>query len=298
MQGGRYKTNDIACQLCGFKDIWLLYKVDEFKIMKCPRCNLVFTDVSNLDIVRLYSRNYFEDFQIRFFSSCHENYDSCEKDPRLANFEQNLKLISMYKATGRILDIGCATGVFLDMARKKGWEPYGVDISEYAAHYARDKFGIKVETKELYEIKFPDKFFDVITMWDTIEHLPNPRQTLEESFRILKDDGLLAILTVDEDSLIPRLAHLIYKCSFGKLSKPVKLVHPIHHITHFSRQTLTHMLKLAGFEIRHLSKNEIPLQSLRWGWRTKIIIGMMYALAKLFNMQYEVKVLAAKNMKR
>jgi 2-polyprenyl-3-methyl-5-hydroxy-6-metoxy-1,4-benzoquinol methylase len=286
--------NAVTCQLCGSGDAFLLYELDEYKILKCPCCHLVFTEPLNIDPVELYSADYFEDFQSKFFSSCHEDYVSYERDPRLAAFEQGLELISSYKKAGRILDVGCATGVFLDMSRNRGWEPHGVDISEYASDYAREKFGIRVETKELQEVDFPARYFDVITMWDTIEHLSNPCQALDESFKILKDDGLVFIQTVDEDSLMPRIAHLMYRLSGGKLKKPVRLVHPIHHVTHFSKSTLVQMLERSGFEVVYLRKSEIPLQSLRWGRGTKIIIGVMYAFAKLLNMQYEIKVLARK----
>jgi 2-polyprenyl-3-methyl-5-hydroxy-6-metoxy-1,4-benzoquinol methylase len=290
----RKHLKTVVCQLCGSRDVFPLYNLDEYRILKCHRCHLVFTEALDIDYAELYSSDYFEKFQGKFFSSCLEDYSRCEKDPRLANFARGLRLLGSYKKAGKILDVGCATGVFLDMAKKEGWEPYGVDISEYAANYAREKFGIKVEAKELQDVGFPARYFDVITMWDTIEHLPNPRQTLEESLRILKDKGLIFILTIDEDSLIPRLAHLMYKCSGGKLKKPVKLVHPVHHVTHFSKSTLVRMLEMSGFEVIHLKKSEIPLQSLRWGWVTKTIIGIMYTLAKLLNMQYEIRVLAEK----
>lgn len=288
------QLKNVVCQLCGSRDVFPLYNLDEYRILKCHRCHLVFTEAPNIDPAKLYSPDYFKEFQSKYFSGCHKDYDSCKRNPRLASFEQGLELISSYKETGRILDVGCATGVFLAMARNRGWKPYGVDISEYATNYAREKFGIKVEAKELPEANFPARYFDVITLWDTIEHLPNPRQTLKESFRVLKKDGLIFILTIDEDSLIPKLAHVMYKWSSGKLKKPVKLVHPIHHATHFSKSTLVRMLETSGFEVIHLEKGEIPLQSLRWGWETKIIIGIMYTLAKLLNMQYEVRLLAKK----
>jgi len=288
------KFNDVKCQLCDSQDISRLYELREYNILKCRNCHLVFTEPLYINLVELYSAEYFEEFQVKFFSKCHEDYAKYKEEPRLANFQQGLALIMSSKEAGRILDVGCATGVFLDMAKNKGWEPYGVDISEYASNYAKEKFGIKVDTKELQDINFPSAYFDVVTMWDTIEHVPNPRQILEECLRILKDNGLLFILTVDENSLIPRLADILYKITGGKLKKPIKLVHPIHHITHFSKQTLTQMLRETGFEIIYLGKSEIPLQNLRWNWGTKMLIGVMYFFAKLFNMQYEIKLLAKK----
>jgi len=288
------KLNNIKCNLCDSQDIFRLYELDEYNILKCRNCHLVFTEPLGINLAELYSIEYFEEFQSKFFSKCHEDYVHYKDDPRLAIFQKGLSLLMSYKQSGRILDVGCATGVFLDMAKNKGWDPYGVDISEYAVNYARDKFGLKVETKELQDVNFPSAYFDVITIWDTIEHVPNPRQILQECQRILKDDGLLFIVTVDEDSLIPRIADMLYRTTGKKLKKPVKLVHPIHHITHFSKLTITQMLHNTGFKVVYLSKSEIPLKSLRWNWGIKIVIGTMYFFARLFRIQYEVKLLANK----
>ena len=117
---------------------------------------------------------------------------------------------------------------------------------------------------------------------------------MRECFRILKDSGLLYILTIDEDSLMPRLAHAVYACTGGKLDKPVKLVHPVHHLTHFSEATITQMLRNSGFEIVGLRRSEIPLATLRWRGGTRIIIGALYVLARLLHMQYEIGLIATK----
>lgn len=287
-------SKSLKCQLCGSQDIFCLYELEEYNILKCRNCHLVFTEPLSINLSELYSVEYFEEFQSNFFSRCHDDYANYKQDPRLTSFKEGLDFLMSHKEVGKILDVGCATGVFLDMAKNKGWEPYGVDISEYAASYARDKFGIKVETRELQDVNFPSAYFDIITMWDTIEHVPNPGQILQECLRILKGDGLLFIVTVDEDSFIPRVADILYRITGKKLKKPIKLVHPIHHITHFSKLTLKQMLRNTGFEIVYLGKGEIPLQNLRWNWGTKILIGIMYFFARLLNMQYEVKLLVKK----
>lgn len=127
------------------------------------------------------------------------------------------------------------------------------------------------------------------------QSLPNPLQVLEECYRILKYDGLLYLVTIDEDSLMPRLAYLVYKLSGGILKKPVSLLHPIHHVIHFSKKTLLRAMETCGFKVIYLGKGEVPLQSLRWGWITKTVVGIMYFFSGLFNMQYEIRILVCKS---
>ena len=138
---------------------------------------------------------------------------------------------------GRILDVGCAFGLFLDVARSRGWDVNGVEISEYAADYARKELKIKVITKPLEKAKFPEDYFDVIHMAELIEHLPDPKKTLMECNRVLKRNGLIVIQTSDIDSLYARI-----------MGKHWDWFLP-GHLYYFSRKTLRGITKKTGFKI-------------------------------------------------
>ena len=92
---------------------------------------------------------------------------------------------------GRILDIGCATGIFLSGMQRHGWDCYGVEPSEYAANYAKMRFGLKVFHGYLEDMDYPDDYFDVVTLWDVLEHIPDPGRALDIIHRVLKPDGIL-----------------------------------------------------------------------------------------------------------
>lgn len=99
---------------------------------------------------------------------------------------------------GKVLDMGRGGGHFLDNAGS-GWEKYGIELSEEARRVAEGK-GIKAfETLE--KATFPDEFFDVVTMFAVIEHLPDPKRVVKELIRVLKKDGLFVIMTGDVRSL-------------------------------------------------------------------------------------------------
>jgi 2-polyprenyl-3-methyl-5-hydroxy-6-metoxy-1,4-benzoquinol methylase len=289
------KVSSNTCPLCGSQDTRLLYNLKDYHILKCPQCAMVFTPEPDIDLPGLYSPEYYEDFQQNYFVQTRENYAKAKRDPKLKNFALGLELLKSKNKSGKILDVGCAQGMFLDMARNTGWETFGVDVSEYASNYAREKLNLNVFTGELQAAHFPPSSFDVVTLWDTAEHLPDPRQVLDECSRVLKDDGLLYLVTIDEDSLMPSLAKLIYKSSRGAIKKPVALLHPVHHVSHFSKTTLLRALETSGFSVIQITKGEVPLQSLRWGSLTRSIIAIMYFFSKLTNRQYEIRVLAEKN---
>ncbi len=78
------------------------------------------------------------------------------------------------RVPGKILDIGCSTGLFLHSMQQHGWTTYGVEPSAYAANYAVQRFGLDVRQMVLEEAKFEANFFDVVSLWDVFEHLYDP----------------------------------------------------------------------------------------------------------------------------
>jgi len=101
----------------------------------------------------------------------------------------------------RILDVGCGTGHFLKVAQDRGWEVAGIEISSFSADQARSRHGLNVETGTLESVHPQDNFFDIVTMWDVLEHLPEPLKTLNEISRILKEGGIFSFSTINIASL-------------------------------------------------------------------------------------------------
>ena len=145
-----------------------------------------------------------------------------------------------------MLDVGCATGLFLETAKRRGYEVFGVEISEYAVRHMTESIGSQVFMGELKEARFSDGFFDIITMWDILEHLQDPVQVMREANRILRRDGIIVIETVNTSCLNAKL-----------LGARWPLYAPPYHIFYFSVDTLSALLSKSGF---HIFKVE-PIQT-------------------------------------
>ena len=289
----------IKCNLCGNEDVKLKYSLELCKIYMCPNCNLVFTDQGSLKYKQgkeMYSADYFQITHPNFFRESGIDYAKyLRKSKKLQTFLKEAKTLGKYKPGGVLLDIGCATGVFLDMARKEGFNVYGVELSDYAAKYAKERFNLKVFNGKLEESKFKKGMFDVITMWDFFEHVPDPSIILSKAKELLKDDGIIVIQTVNDDCFMCNMADKIYKLSNGLVSKPASLVHPVHHITHFSKKTLFKMLHKHGLKPVHIEYSEIPLDNVEGGLLMKATVASVYTMARLLNSPFEVKVIVRKN---
>jgi 2-polyprenyl-3-methyl-5-hydroxy-6-metoxy-1,4-benzoquinol methylase len=136
-----------------------------------------------------------------------------------------------------MLDVGAATGFFLDLARGQGWRVQGVEPSDHAASLARAK-GIDVRTGVIESCDAPSKSFDAITMWDVIEHLPDPAATMGRVAELLKPGGVVAINTPDSGSALATL-----------MGENWHLVVPPERLNLFHRRSLRVLLEKQGFEI-------------------------------------------------
>jgi SAM-dependent methyltransferase len=204
-----------------------------YKIYRCKSCQHLFVWPIPANIRPLYSTDYSgvaEGF--RFVDS------DRDKEPKVFTFERYLDLLNKYSpGNGSILDVGAATGFFLNLARQRGWETYGVEPSDYAAGLGRKK-GIKIKTGVLEKSDFRPNSFDAVTLWDRIEHLPEPGATLQTIKRTLKRGGVLAINTPDSGSVLAATMRLNWY-----------QVAPPEHINLFHRNSLRTLLESYGFEV-------------------------------------------------
>jgi 2-polyprenyl-3-methyl-5-hydroxy-6-metoxy-1,4-benzoquinol methylase len=150
---------------------------------------------------------------------------------------------------GRILDVGCSSGLFLELARREGWGPHGVELSERAVKAAKRNFGLNAFCGTLAQARFPDASFDAVTLWDDIEHFDDPKADLVEVARVTRPGGVLVISTPNCASLFHAIGHLMQRLTLGHARPLLQLLYPDKHNTYFSPPTLAAMLRGAGFRV-------------------------------------------------
>jgi SAM-dependent methyltransferase len=217
------------CDLCNATDPVPLLVKDGYPVVRCHRCGLVYVGVApaRAMLEEFYGRDYFE-------GEVFDGYTG-EQDVRIRLGAARTRELARQEPGGRLLDVGCAAGFFLAPAAER-YDVAGVEISEYAAQFARDRFGLDVVTGELAEAAFPDASFDVVTLWDTIEHLVSPRETMREVSRITRPGGLVVVSTGNVESRLARRG-------LDRWS----LLAPPGHLFFFSPDTLGRLLRDCGF---------------------------------------------------
>ncbi len=178
------------CILCGsatfalvFSGQDMLHKLGgEFRLVQCQQCGLYFLETrpNGKELELYYPDNYLA------FQKINSDESKFQKiDKSFAITKKYFAVMDKVRFPGRILDVGCATGLLLRRFKEKGWEAFGVETSEIASKYANETLGLSVRNVDLLESNFEDNFFDVVTYWDVLEHLKDPLSSITETKRIL-----------------------------------------------------------------------------------------------------------------
>jgi len=222
----------VHCNLCGTDDARLLLIKDSYRVVRCRACGFVYVNPQppEEEVKAAYTEDYFAK---RRGGAGYLN----NRDDIIATSKKNMTEIEKYKKKGRLIDVGCAMGFFLEVARERKWKVVGVDCSKFAMKYATKKLSLTV-FPSLKDGNFPNSYFDVVTAWDYLEHLYDVSNELKEIYRVLKDDGILAIT-------VPNMRNLTCMKS---LELWEQLTPPLH-LSYFTPSSLRRMLFKAGFEI-------------------------------------------------
>lgn len=225
------KIFEVNCLNCGsHTKIW--GKKNSYDLYSCVSCGFIFV-YPLPDPSSLYNKDYFSG---ALGGHGYVDYDA-DKEPMIRTFNKYLDLFDKYgKGGGSLFDVGSATGFFLKIAKNRGYEVSGVEMSDHAAGEAR-KAGIEVSSGDLMSMSILSDSFDVITMLDVLEHMTEPFTELLESKRILKQGGLLVVNAPNGQSLLARI-----------LKTNWHLVLPPEHLFYFSPKNLSMFLEVNGFE--------------------------------------------------
>jgi 2-polyprenyl-3-methyl-5-hydroxy-6-metoxy-1,4-benzoquinol methylase len=249
----------VSCPLCGGSSLKPRWDVGEYHIVGCDNCSLVFVKqlISANELAAHYAQvedpSYQEDN-----SACLDYYHHALR--QLIERSQPLK--------GRLLDIGCSGGFFLDTMT--GWECYGNEISKSNADTAKQKHGDRIFNGPFEEYPLKEEYFDVITLQDVFDHMRDPVGTLDKCHAMLKPGGLIVVKV-----------HNI-SCLYAKVSgKRFYAVVPPSHLFYYDESTLERILGRTGFRmidsrfIAHLLRIHTILLRLSQG-NTKSLFYKMY----------------------
>ena len=240
----------VACDLCGSDDSRLIYSLfdtnyglpGQFTLVQCRDCDLVYQNPrpSVAEIASFYPTARYHPFQTIY---------SQETAVPTSTHRKRARLLTQKMGSGNVLDLGCGNGLFLLAMRELGWRCVGLEPNVAAAQHARDILQLDVHTGDIFSLEARSTF-DLITLWDVLEHTHAPSNVLQHAHRLLKPPGTLALNVPNWDSFERRL----FRERWIALDAP-------RHLYHFSPKTIRQLLAKCGFDVKIL-RAQAPVLSL------------------------------------
>lgn len=182
-----------------------------------------------------------------------------------------LETLEFVEPEGKALDVGCGWGAFLLNARERGFEPYGIEITENVREYARLKLNIPVVETDFIAGDYAENDFSLVAMIHSLEHLPDPAAAIEKSYAILKPDGVFC-------GIVPNFGSFASKT----LKDAWEWLDPQRHLTYFTPATLEKSLSKSGFEILRIYTTKGDYNS----------ADLKILIKKVFNLETESEIIA------
>ena len=259
------------CALCGGGTYRRVVELGPWRrILRCTQCGLVRADPlpSLEEKLRAEQEDYDVDVACPEVQDLFKNYHrDYVEDPIIARMRGHLvDLESTLGKPGTLLDVGAATGIFLHLARERGWQPTGVELCADRAEEASKEFDVPIVVGAFDEINFDGQRFDAISMLDVVEHTFDPLAMVKRARAVLRPGGAVFIAVPNQHCLLTVLVNTYAQLGGPRAKGLLPRLYVPLHLHYFTPRTLTKLVTAAGLKpvlLRHapvfLGRYTIPL---------------------------------------
>jgi len=242
-----------SCPTCDSEKFENELEKDYMKIVKCDDCKLIYTNPI------FDENNYRQIYQSDEYQELTKIYDNESHEYRVERFgSERVNILEKYvqKPMGskkiKYLDVGCSTGFVVEAAQSRGWEAIGIDLNPETIQFGCTR-GLNLLNKSLDELTFEENSFDIISMFDVLEHLPNPKTILEQAVKYTKSGGLIFLYLPNWDSasriLMGKNAHFIW---------------PTHHLNYYNIDTISDLIERVGLQVEYFGTEGLDIMDYIW----------------------------------
>lgn len=249
------------CPLCEAEYPVAAFAHSGYTIAECGRCGSAFVadPPTPACLAKMYDNSYYEGGNEGVAYGDYLEHDAHKRKQARKILKRITPHLPPLPADGprRLLDVGCAAGFFVSEAQNMGWDAWGIDHSEFAVKLAREELGLKtVSVGSLEESNFGSESFDLITLWDVVEHLPDPRGTIATVAKLLRPGGIIALTTGNWRSWAARWN-----------PRGWRLMAPPFHLFFLSPDNMKSIFSVSGLEVLLYETNGRFLE--KWPWSSR-----------------------------
>jgi len=225
----------VKCPVCNQNEEETLFIKRGYTFVRCISCGMVYTNPQvNQNIVKECYKG--EAPSTELWMGILTN--SKETEWRQSYYNSILENIENNVGKGSLLDIGCAVGHFLDIARSAGWKTTGLELSNTGYKYCTERLNLDVLNKTIEDSELPKESFDAITLIGVLEHVTDPIDIIESCKKLLKKGGVIFVVVPNVYSLLNMVIHQKAVTFDGR-----------NHLLYFSEKTLESLFKKLNMEI-------------------------------------------------
>lgn len=240
-------------------------------------------------------------------------YIETQLQANLNKFKNQVNTVAKYLPVlnAYILDIGCGGGLFLSLLKEKGADVVGIELSDSRAQYATTRHALEIDKHPIESDHWQKGYagyFDAVTLWDVIEHVNYPQQTLQCAASVLKQDGLLLIDTPCRDSFYHRFGEFTYRLTGGRFPTFLNAMYSSHLFGHkqiFSTAEMRTLFESTGLEVLDLHKfHELSFPYefyLRKLFKSQVLVKLLLPIVniffKVFKIQNKMLVIGRKTLR-
>ncbi len=228
------KNTHTKCLICGCENLVHLKEFVRVKLVRCKQCTFVFClQIPTVEELKTYYSRY--------------GLSQYLSPITVKRYHEWLDKFESFRKTGNLLDVGCASGLFLDEAKKRGWNVFGSEYGDEQVAHCRSK-GIMMHQGPLTTGAFKGIAFDVITSIEVIEHINNPVEEMKLIYSLLRESGLFYCTTPNFNAL----SRYFLKDKYNIISYP-------EHLSYYTTRTLKNLMESANFRTEHIETTGISL---------------------------------------
>jgi len=227
------------CLLCNSRNLKEMPDYFETRLVKCDDCNFVFSKKtpSKEELIDYYSNNY--------------SRTSYLSPITIKRYNEILDRFEPYRKTGKLLDVGAGYGFFMEIAKQRGWDAHGTELTDEAVNYCRSK-GLKMFQGDFQDLGIEKDTYDIIVSIEVIEHLNTPIEFVKTAHDVLRDGGLFYLTTPNFNSILRY-----------RLKEQYNVIEYPNHLCYYTNKTLRKLYTEHGFTPLQLKTTGISLTRLR-----------------------------------
>lgn len=231
-------TKHKNCIICGSGSIEKMINYEKHHLIKCQSCRFVFCEPipTAIELEKHY-----------------ENYGRNDylSPLTIKRYNELLDKFEKFKKNGKILDVGCGIGYFLDVAKKRGWEVYGTEYTDEAINICKNK-GINMKEGKLNPGNYNLEEFDIITSFEVLEHINNPIEEISNFNQLLRKGGLVYLTTPNFNSF----SRYYLKSNYNVITYP-------EHLSYYTPKTLKYLFKKLKFKVLKIETTGVSVTRIK-----------------------------------